>query len=134
MLHAYYAIFTRKLISIYFLNANLLSPYGNSLMLEQTYIGHAVLGRLSYSGPLQTTARRHIQHIIARLLLSATVYILWYERNNRVFSNQIQAAPTLVEAIFQQVRTQIASMEYGNNIPLNISDRWDIHNPSAGQS
>jgi len=77
--------------------------------------------------------KTHIQHIIARLLLSATVYILWYERNNRVFSNQIQAAPTLVEAIFQQVRTQIASMEYGNNIPPSISDRWGIH-PSASQS
>lgn len=38
--------------------------------------------------------KNDIQHLITRLLLSATAYLLWHERNKRVFNNQYQSATT----------------------------------------
>jgi hypothetical protein len=49
--------------------------------------------------------KTNIQHTIARLLLSTTVYQLWYERNTRIFSNQFQTTTTIAEEVFQLVRT-----------------------------
>jgi len=71
--------------------------------------------------------KTNIQHIIARLLLSTTVYQLWYERNNRVFNNKFQSASNLAEEVLQQVRLQIASMEFSSHIPPNICDSWGTH-------
>ena len=70
-----------------------------------------------------------VKHLIARLLLSATVYQLWYERNNRIFSNQFQAATTIAETVFQEVRLHITSMEFSTIIPTSICDVWGIRQP-----
>jgi hypothetical protein len=69
-----------------------------------------------------------IQHLIARLLLSTTVYLLWFERNTRVFNHQFQAAPTIAEEVFQLVRTYLASMEFNSRIPEYICAIWGLQN------
>ncbi|KAJ6908837.1 hypothetical protein NC651_019037 [Populus alba x Populus x berolinensis] len=66
------------------------------------------------------------QHIIARLLLSTTVYQLWYERNNRVFKNQHQTAQHIAEAVFQLVRLHITAMKFSSIILSHICDVWGI--------
>ena len=68
--------------------------------------------------------RNNNDHMIARLLLSATVYYLWYERNNRVFVSTSQPHHTTVEAIYQQIRTRLAHM----NIALSPRTRaiWNL--------
>jgi hypothetical protein len=69
--------------------------------------------------------RNNSDHIIARLLLSATVYYLWYERNNRVFVNISQPHQTTVEAIYQQIRTRIAHMNHA--FPSSTRAIWNLH-------
>jgi hypothetical protein len=71
-------------------------------------------------GAIQYCRKDDIQHLIARFLLSATVYILWHERNKRVFNNQHQSAPSIAEKVFQQVRTQVTTLEFSGNIPTAI--------------
>jgi len=70
--------------------------------------------------------KNDIQHTIARLVLSTTVYLLWQERNKRVFNSQYQTAPTLAEDIFQQVRSQISTMKFSGRIPNAICNIWGL--------
>lgn len=44
--------------------------------------------------------RNNIISMIARLLLSTSVYILWHKRNNRIFSNRYKTTQAIVEEIF----------------------------------
>ena len=74
--------------------------------------------------------KTNVKHIIARLLLSTTVYQLWYECNNQVFSNQFQTAPTIAETVFQLVRMHITSMEFSSITQTNICDVWGIQQPN----
>jgi hypothetical protein len=69
--------------------------------------------------------RNNSDHIIARLLLSTTVYYLWYERNNRVFVNTSQPHQTTVEAIYQQIRTRITHMNHA--FPSSTRAIWNLH-------
>ena len=78
-----------------------------------------------------------IQHFIARLVLSTTVYLLWYERNTRIFSHQFKAAPTISKEVYQLIRTYLATMEFNSNIPAHICDISGIQNiqpPPPAQS
>jgi hypothetical protein len=72
------------------------------------------------------TKKNNMDHIIARLLLSATVYFLWHERNNRVFNNNAQAHHTTAEAIFQQIRTHIANMDHAGTISAMTLLSWNL--------
>nr|TKS06523.1 hypothetical protein D5086_0000121610 [Populus alba] len=81
--------------------------------------------------------KTNIQHLIARLVLSTTVYLLWYERNTRIFSHQYKAALTIAEEVYQLIRTYLATMEFNINIPAHICDIWGIQNiqpPPPAQS
>ena len=87
--------------------------------------------RQSWMQLLQWTAsyykqRNDSEHLIARLLLSTTVYFLWFERNNRVFTNTSQTYQTTVEAIYQQVRTHIAHMDIACTFPARIRAIWNL--------
>jgi hypothetical protein len=59
-------------------------------------------------------------------LLSTTVYLLWYERNTRVFSHQFRTAPTIAEEVSQLVRTYLATLEINISIPTHICDIWGL--------
>lgn len=61
-----------------------------------------------------------ITHLIARFLLSATVYLLWFEHNKRIFNNQYLTATNIAEEVFQQVRTQLTTMQFSGAIPTAI--------------
>nr|TKR85033.1 hypothetical protein D5086_0000251720 [Populus alba] len=77
-------------------------------------------------GTTHYSRKKDIQHLIARLVLSASVYILWHERNKRVFNHQYQSAANIAEEVFQQVRTQITTMEFRGTIPAAICNIWGI--------
>jgi hypothetical protein len=61
-----------------------------------------------------------ITHLIACFLLSATVYLLWFEHNKRIFNNQYLTATNIAEEVFQQVRTQLTTMQFSGAIPTAI--------------
>jgi hypothetical protein len=60
--------------------------------------------------------------MIARLVLSTTIYFLWHERNNRVFHYAYQPPAATVEAIFQRIRVHITDMSYKGTCSLLIQD------------
>ncbi|KAJ6980751.1 hypothetical protein NC653_024183 [Populus alba x Populus x berolinensis] len=77
-------------------------------------------------GAVNYNKKNDVQHLIACLLLTTTVYHLWQERNKRVFSNQYQSASTLAEEVFQQVRLQLTTMKFSGRIPQKICNIWGL--------
>jgi len=67
-----------------------------------------------------------LHQMIARLLLSSTVYFLWHERNNRIFSNTAQTYQVIAEGIFQHIRTHISNMDNIGVIPQQILATWNL--------
>jgi len=72
------------------------------------------------------TKNNDITHLIARLLLSTTVYFIWHERNNRVFHNNFQPPSATVDAILQRIRIHIRNINYAGNCPSLIQDIWGL--------
>ncbi|KAJ6976205.1 hypothetical protein NC653_031908 [Populus alba x Populus x berolinensis] len=73
------------------------------------------------------TKKNDITHLIARLLLSTTVYFIWHERNNRVFNNAFQPPSATVDAILQRIRIHITNMNYEGTCPSIIQDIWGLN-------
>ncbi|KAJ6971338.1 hypothetical protein NC653_035571 [Populus alba x Populus x berolinensis] len=70
--------------------------------------------------------KSNLDHMIARLLLSTTVYFLWHERNNRIFSNAAQQYQVTAERIFQHIRTHISTMDNIGVIPSQTLTTWNL--------
>lgn len=60
---------------------------------------------------------------VARIMLAATVYFIWQERNRRIFSNQFKSRPCIVQEIVQLIRTHLSCM---GTLPDSIVTRWDL--------
>ncbi|KAJ6346533.1 hypothetical protein OIU78_009044 [Salix suchowensis] len=55
--------------------------------------------------------KNNFRHLTACLVLSSTVYFLWYERNRRIFREEAHSPSSLTEEIFQLLRTHLANLE-----------------------
>ncbi|KAJ6894121.1 hypothetical protein NC652_028020 [Populus alba x Populus x berolinensis] len=75
-----------------------------------------------------THYRQHnnIKHMIARLLLSTTVYLLWHQRNNRVFSSQHRTEQAIVDEIYQLIRTHLTHMANEDSMPDSVCTIWRL--------
>ncbi|KAJ6395066.1 hypothetical protein OIU77_024134 [Salix suchowensis] len=74
---------------------------------------------------LNLNKKNQISCQIARLILAASVYYVWQERNRRVFSNQRQGRDYIAKEIFQVIRTHLSCMTI-NSIPEHIKDSWGL--------
>ncbi|GKE66405.1 hypothetical protein Tco_1520566 [Tanacetum coccineum] len=55
---------------------------------------------------------RSCKSVVAKLVLSASVYYIWQERNNRLFSNQKRTIEQLYEVIKSAVRLKLLSCSF----------------------
>ena len=60
---------------------------------------------------LHLLCRRDLRQILARLVLSATVYFLWYERNNRVFHQRRRFRWEIIAEISDYIRSRLLDLE-----------------------
>lgn len=79
---------------------------------------------------------KSIQAVISRLLLSATIYFIWQERNFRIFKNCVRSSDTIVFSIMNEVRLRLHSLKFkdrpqvrrvlqvGFFLPLVLNDDW----------
>ncbi|GKA76331.1 hypothetical protein Tco_0782792 [Tanacetum coccineum] len=56
--------------------------------------------------------RRSVRSIIARLVLAASSYFIWQERNFRLFKNQKRAANQIIECIKSTVRLKLLTCKF----------------------
>ncbi|XP_022002776.1 uncharacterized protein LOC110900170 [Helianthus annuus] len=51
---------------------------------------------------------------VARLLVAATAYLIWQERNARLFKNELRPPEAIIDLIFQQVRYKLMGAKLKN--------------------
>ncbi|XP_022031541.1 uncharacterized protein LOC110932521 [Helianthus annuus] len=65
---------------------------------------------------------------VARLLVAASAYLIWQERNARLFKNQLRPPETISEIIIQQVRYKLmgAKLKNCHNVRRLLRE-WEIN-------
>ncbi|PWA43480.1 RNA-directed DNA polymerase, eukaryota, Reverse transcriptase zinc-binding domain protein [Artemisia annua] len=83
---------------------------------------------------------RSVISIISRLLLAATTYYLWMERNSRLFKRKKSTVAEVVQVIVSTVRLKLVTFKFKKITPRSrlLLDKWKIphtcliHEGSAG--
>ncbi|XP_022003027.1 uncharacterized protein LOC110900447 [Helianthus annuus] len=67
------------------------------------------------------------RNYVARLLVAATAYFIWQERNARLFKNELRPPEAIIELIIQQVRYKLmgAKLKNCDNVRRLLGD-WGI--------
>jgi hypothetical protein len=108
-------------------------PYTNSVWESITRLSRIQWPRMQWNHLLQWATsnyrkRKNILHIIARLSLSTTVYYIWFERNNRIFTSTFHPPQhTSAEIIQLIIRSHLENMGRKNPIPDAIREIWNMH-------
>ncbi|XP_035838846.1 uncharacterized protein LOC118486474 [Helianthus annuus] len=70
---------------------------------------------------------RQLDRIVCKILLGATTYFIWQERNNRLFSNLQRSPAILSQVIINTVRLKIMGFRIARQPDhMKILDRWQI--------
>ncbi|XP_021985805.1 uncharacterized protein LOC110882000 [Helianthus annuus] len=66
-------------------------------------------------------------HIIGKLVVAASAYLVWQERNNRLFTSKKWSANQLIEVILMTIRMKLHTMKFKRtgNIPQVLND-WRL--------
>ncbi|XP_071686013.1 uncharacterized protein [Rutidosis leptorrhynchoides] len=71
--------------------------------------------------------RRSVRSIVSKLLFGAAVYIIWQERNNRLFKKELRSCSKVVTAIFSLVRLKIMALRWKNSAQVkHMKDAWKV--------
>ncbi|GKA39124.1 reverse transcriptase zinc-binding domain-containing protein [Tanacetum coccineum] len=86
---------------------------------------HLILIRL-----ISIAHQRSARSIIGRLVVAATTYFLWSERNNRLFKNSKRSQEEVWDLIMTTVRLKLLSFHFKN--PYKVSELLDKWNMPSG--
>ena len=65
--------------------------------------------------------------VIGRLVLASSVYFVWQERNQRMFSNKARTPEQLVEVILNTVRMRLATIKFRNSPKIaRLLEQWRL--------
>ncbi|GJY90404.1 hypothetical protein Tco_0505600 [Tanacetum coccineum] len=68
-----------------------------------------------------------IRSILRRIVLAASVYYIWDERNKRLFGNQKRDYKTVLLMIINNMRMKLVSFKVRNSSQVaNVSKEWQI--------
>ncbi|KAJ0931049.1 putative RNA-directed DNA polymerase [Helianthus annuus] len=76
---------------------------------------------------LQHAESKRASHIIGKLVVAASAYFIWQERNNRLFSLNKRSATQVMEVILMTVRMKLHTMKFRrtSNVSQVLSD-WSL--------
>ncbi|XP_022029145.1 uncharacterized protein LOC110930188 [Helianthus annuus] len=70
---------------------------------------------------------RSIATIIGKLLVAATTYFIWRERNSRFFNNQLRPPEKLADHIISNVRLKLKSLKFKDTTHVRqVLQEWEI--------
>ncbi|GKB85752.1 hypothetical protein Tco_0958024 [Tanacetum coccineum] len=61
---------------------------------------------------LSIAKRKSLRSVIVKLVVAASAYFVWHERNNRLFKNNNQSVKQLIECIMSSVRLKLLSCRF----------------------
>ncbi|MFS7927039.1 hypothetical protein Hanom_Chr04g00304231 [Helianthus anomalus] len=70
---------------------------------------------------------KKLVHVICKILIVASSYFVWQERNNRLFSQKYRTPEQVAQVIFHTVRLKLMGFKDDNN-PVNrrLFEKWKI--------
>ncbi|MFS7991253.1 hypothetical protein Hanom_Chr12g01068601 [Helianthus anomalus] len=72
-------------------------------------------------------ASKMAQHVISKLVVAATAYFVWQERNARLFSNKKRSPEKLAEVILTTVRLKLHTCRFKNSVQVHsILHDWKL--------
>nr|GEV67078.1 hypothetical protein [Tanacetum cinerariifolium] len=74
-------------------------------------------------------AKRTFKSIVGKLILAATTYFIWSERNNRLFKNIRRSPEELNDLIMVVVRLKLTTFQFKNKLEvMNMLAKWKLPN------
>ncbi|GJR07778.1 hypothetical protein Tco_0790430 [Tanacetum coccineum] len=71
--------------------------------------------------------RRTSTALVTKLVIAASVYFIWRERNDRLFNNNKRTVAQVIECIFSVVRLKLMSCRFKKSkISLELLERWKL--------
>ncbi|XP_021979869.1 uncharacterized protein LOC110875992 [Helianthus annuus] len=71
-------------------------------------------------------------NLICRLIVAASAYAIWRERNNRFFKNHARPPENVCDSIFDMVRYKLMGLKFKNTPKVRaLLDKWKIHGDSV---
>ena len=68
-----------------------------------------------------------IKSIIRRLSLAASVYLIWRERNGRLFKNEKRSVDELFEVFVDTIRLRLAGLKAKSTVAvLSAQAEWNV--------
>ncbi|KAJ0534651.1 hypothetical protein HanIR_Chr09g0422101 [Helianthus annuus] len=65
---------------------------------------------------------------VAKLLVAATAYNIWQERNARLFKNQLRPPETVSDVIIKSVRYKLMGAKLKDIVRVRkLLEEWEIH-------
>ncbi|XP_022032322.1 uncharacterized protein LOC110933405 [Helianthus annuus] len=75
----------------------------------------------------EVPAKKSMRSVIGRLLLAATAYFIWQERNHRLFKSKKRSVAMIGEAIVAVVRLKLASVKVKSSTTgMSLLERWKV--------
>ncbi|MFS8023914.1 hypothetical protein Hanom_Chr16g01457071 [Helianthus anomalus] len=75
----------------------------------------------------QHSNSRKMEHVVCKLVLAASVYFIWQERNNRLFSRLECSATQVSEKIKNSVRLRLMGFKFqGHGDHNKVLKKWQI--------
>ena len=69
----------------------------------------------------------NIGSVVRRLCLSACVYMIWQERNNRIFREEERNVDVLVQCICDVIKCRLSSLTVKNTRAIiDVGKEWDV--------
>ena len=69
----------------------------------------------------------NIWSVLNKLIIATTVYYIWKERNERLFSQNVKTTEVVLHVIQEQIRLQLLSLQVKKTIhTTKVADVWKI--------
>jgi hypothetical protein len=77
---------------------------------------------------LPITKGRFVISILSRLLLAASTYYIWMERNSRLFNHKKSTVDEVVQVIVSTIRLKLVTFKFKKLTPRSrlLLDKWKI--------
>ncbi|XP_021993818.1 uncharacterized protein LOC110890505 [Helianthus annuus] len=67
-------------------------------------------------------------NLLCKLIVAATMYVIWQERNNRLFKNHARPPDIISKAVIDSVRYKLMGLRFKNTIRVReLLEKWEIH-------
>ncbi|KAF9684208.1 hypothetical protein SADUNF_Sadunf04G0094000 [Salix dunnii] len=106
-------------------------PYAKVVWTDVNQIAHTNWAHLAWDeltrwAAINFSAMHNHSHLVARLTLSAVVYYVWFERNNRIFNGTSKTPISLVAEIHQLLRLHLSAIKLKHPLSEIIKTRWGL--------